>query len=408
MLWSPGFSRSGVDGRIETDNGLSYPRAVQRSNRSTLPTLLTALCLGAALAGCDERPFERVAEQQRELQRQEAARLAASAAAAKAPPPDKIDPADLAFFKPLPAVYESADNPITEEKIALGRMLYYETRISGSQTLSCNSCHDLANYGVDNQPTSPGHKGQRGGRNSPTVYNAAGHVAQFWDGRAPNVEEQAKGPILNPIEMAAPNAKYVVEVLKSMPEYVKAFKAAFPKDKDPVSYDNVGKAIGAFERKLTTPTRWDKFLSGDQGAFTEAEKAGFAKFAKLGCPTCHNGPNVGGALFQKLGLVNAYPDQSDLGRYDVTKSDADKMYFRVPTLRNVAKTFPYFHKGQHKTLEETVKTMAYHQLGMSLKDDEIASIVTFLNALTADLPAEYIKKPELPKSTDKTPKPVKG
>lgn len=365
--------------------------------------LLPALCFPVALAaGCDERPFEQI----RDYQRAEAKRAADEAALAKAPPKPQVDPTDVAFFKPLPASFESADNPITEEKVKLGRMLYYETRISGSQKLSCNSCHLLDQWGVDNQPTSPGHKGQRGGRNSPTVYNAAGHVAQFWDGRAANVEEQAKGPILNPIEMAAPNAEYVIKVLKSMPEYEELFKKAFPGDKEPVSYNNVGKAIGAFERKLTTPSRWDKFLAGDASALTDDEKAGFIKFAKLGCPTCHNGANVGGALFQKLGLVKPYPDQSDLGRYEVTKAESDKMFFRVPTLRNVAKTGPYFHKGQHKTLEETVKTMAHHQLGMDLKDDEIASIVTFLNTLTAELPADYIKKPELPKSTDKTPKPV--
>jgi cytochrome c peroxidase len=362
----------------------------------------------AALAGCDEGPFERLRERQRIEAEHEAAKAAASAAEAARPPKVVLDPSDIAFFKAVPAQYEAASNPITEPKIKLGRMLYYETRISGSQKLSCNSCHDLANYGVDNQPTSPGHKGQRGGRNSPTVYNAAGHVAQFWDGRAASVEEQAKGPILNPIEMAAPNAKYVVEVLESIPEYVALFKEAFPDDKKPLSYDNVGKAIGAFERKLTTPTRWDQFLGGDEGALTEPEKAGFAKFAKLGCTACHNGPNVGGALFQKLGLVKPYPDQSDLGRYEVTKNDSDKMFFRVPTLRNVAKTGPYFHKGQLKTLEETVKTMGHHQLGVDLKPDEVASIVAWINTLTADLPADYIKKPELPPSTKKTPKPTDG
>lgn len=363
---------------------------------------IAAIAALAAVTGCDERPFDQI----RERQRLEAERTAALALAANAPPKVVLDPTDVAIYKPLPKAYESAKNPITEEKVTLGRMLYFEPRLSGSQTLSCNSCHDLATYGVDNQPTSPGHKGQRGGRNSPTVYNAAGNMAQFWDGRAEDVEAQAKGPILNPIEMAAPSAEHVVKVLKSIPEYVTRFKAAFPKDKEPVSYDNLAKSIGAFERKLVTPTRWDQFLAGDADAITEAEKAGFAKFAKLGCPTCHNGANVGGALYQKLGLVKAYPDQSDLGRYAVTKNDADKMFFRVPTLRNVEKSWPYFHKGQLQTLEETVRTMGRYQLGMELKDDEIASIITWLKTLTGESPAEYIKKPELPPSTDKTPKPT--
>ena len=366
------------------------------------PVLSLALAAIAALSGCDERPFDLI----RERQRLEAERAAALAEAAKAPPKVVLDPTDVAIYKPLPKVYESSRNPITEEKVALGRMLYFEPRLSGSQTLSCNSCHDLATYGVDNQATSLGHKGQRGGRNSPTVYNAAGNMAQFWDGRAEDVEAQAKGPILNPVEMAAPSADYVVKVLKSIPEYVTRFKAACPKDKDPVSYDNLARAIGAFERKLLTPTRWDEFLAGDAGAITEAEKAGFAKFAKLGCPTCHNGSNVGGGLYQKLGLVNAYEDQSDLGRFAVTKNDADKMFFRVPTLRNIEKTWPYFHKGQLKTLEDTVRTMGHHQLGVELKDDEIASIVTWLKTLTGASPAAYIKPPALPPSTATTPKPT--
>lgn len=334
-----------------------------------------------------------------------AATAGAKAGAKAAEKPLNIDPTDLTFFKPLPERFESDMNPISEGKVKLGRMLYYETRFSINQDLSCNSCHDLANYGVDNEPTSFGHKKQRGSRNSPTVYNAAGHTAQFWDGRAQTVEDQAKGPILNPVEMAMPNAEFVLKVLKSIPDYVKLFKEVFPNDKDPVTYDNVAKAIGAFERQLVTPSRWDKFLKGDKTALTDAEKAGFAQFARLGCPTCHNGVNVGGAQFQKLGLVRPYPDQSDLGRFDVTKNNADKMFFRVPTLRNVEKTAPYFHKGQVATLEEAVKLMAFHQLGMELKDEEIASIVTWLKSLTGEIPTAYIQKPELPPSGEKTPKP---
>ncbi len=190
-------------------------------------------------------------------------------------PAAAIDPAKLQLFAPLPAVMESKSNPITEEKVALGRMLYYEKRLSKSQQIACNSCHLLDKFGVDGHPTSDGHKGQKGDRNAPTVYNAAGHFVQFWDGRAADVEAQAKGPVMNPVEMAMPTEKEVIAVLKSMPEYVDAFKKAFPEDKDPVNYDNMSKAIGAFERKLVTPARWDKLLAGDQNALTAEEKAGF-------------------------------------------------------------------------------------------------------------------------------------
>jgi cytochrome c peroxidase len=259
---------------------------------------------------------------------------------------------------------------------------------------------------VDNEPTSDGHKGQKGDRNSPTVYNAAGHFVQFWDGRAANVEEQAKGPVLNPVEMAMPGEKQVVAVLKSMPDYVAAFKKAFPEDKDPVTYDNMAKAIGAFERKLVTPARWDKFLGGDQTALTDEEKTGFNAFVAAGCQTCHAGTLLGGNLYQKLGAAKPYPDASDPGRAKVTKADSDKMFFKVPSLRNVEKTGPYFHNGKLTTLDQAVTHMAEYQLGKQLAEADIKSILIFLNALTGEIPSEYIKEPALPKSTEKTPKPV--
>ena len=315
------------------------------------------------------------------------------------------DSPQVKAFAPLPEVMESAANPVTEEKVALGRMLYYDTRLSKSQEISCNTCHLLENFGVDNEPTSEGHNGQRGDRNSPTVYNAAGHFAQFWDGREPNVEEQAKGPVLNPVEMAMPDEASVVKVLKSIPQYVEAFRAAFPDDKDPVTFDNMAKAIGAFERKLVTPGRWDAFLKGDAAALTEAELAGLQAFLDANCQTCHMGPYLGGTMFQKLGVVKPWPDQKDLGRYRVTKNEADKMMFKVPSLRNIAKTAPYFHDGSVATLEEAVAKMAEYEIGKELTPDEVASIVTFLNALTGEIPADYIAQPELPPSTAKTPKP---
>jgi cytochrome c peroxidase len=319
-----------------------------------------------------------------------------------------VDPAQLQVFSPLPEAVESEQNSITEAKVNLGRMLYYEPRLSRNQDISCNTCHDLAKYGVDGQPVSDGYRGRKGTRNAPTVYNAAGHFVQFWDGRAADVEQQAKGPMMNPVEMAMTSDTAVAEVLKSMPEYVSAFKKAFPSDKDPVNLENTARAIGAFERKLMTPSRWDKFLKGDQAALNNTEKAGFNKYMEVGCQACHAGPYMGGEVYQKLGFMKPYPDTSDPGRQKVTKQESDRLMFKVPSLRNIEKTQPYFHTGKVATLEEAVKAMAEYQLGKPLKEDEITSILSFLKTLTGEIPAEYIKPPELPKSTARTPKPSRG
>jgi cytochrome c peroxidase len=320
-------------------------------------------------------------------------------------PSDTIDPAKLKLFAALPDAVPLKGEVLTEEKIVLGRMLYYEPRLSKSQKISCNSCHLLDKYGVDGEATSPGHKGKRGDRNSPTTYNAAGHFVQFWDGRAANLEEQAKGPVMNPVEMAMPSEKVVVAVLKSMPEYVDAFRKAFPDDKDAVSYDNMGKAIGAFERKLITPARWDKFLKGDQAALTSQEKAGLNVFLAAGCQACHAGAYLGANMYQKLGAVKAWPDSSDTGRLHVTNSEADRMMFKVPSLRNIAKTAPYFHNGKVSTLDEAISKMAEFQLGRAMSPEDVKLLAGWLESLTGEIPAEYIKPPELPKSTSKTPKP---
>jgi cytochrome c peroxidase len=319
-----------------------------------------------------------------------------------------VDATQLEVFKPLPAVMEGGNNPLTDEKAALGRMLYYDARLSRGQDVSCNSCHELNKYGVDQEAVSTGFKGQKGTRNSPTTYNAAGHFVQFWDGRAATVEEQAKGPILNPVEMAMPGPKEVLVVLKSMPGYVTAFRKAFPGEKDPVTYDNVGKALGAFERKLVTNARWDKFLGGDQTALTNEEKAGLVKFLDVGCQTCHSGMYMGGNMFQKLGAAKAWPESKDQGRFAVTKEDADKMVFKVPTLRNIEKTAPYYHDGGVATLELAVAKMGEFQLGKQLSAADVNSIVTFLKSMTGEIPVDYIKAPELPASTPKTPKPNKA
>ena len=283
-------------------------------------------------------------------------------------------------------------------------MLYFEPRLSKNQKISCNTCHDLAKYGVDGLPTSEGHKGQHGTRNSPTVYNAAAHVAQFWDGRASDVEAQAKGPVLNPIEMAMPSEAHVVAVLTSMPEYVDRFRRAFPDAKAPVTYENMATAIGAFERRLMTPSRWDKLLQGDTSALTPDEAAGLKTFVAAGCQTCHHGALLGGTVYQRLGLVKPFPRDADTGRMAVTKDAVDKAVFKVPSLRNIDKTAPYFHDGGTSGLAQAVKDMAEYQLGRALTDAQVAQIVTFLKVLTGDIDPAYIKAPTLPPSTSTTPK----
>ncbi len=268
-------------------------------NRSISRSLFLApLAIGTlALSGCPQQEARKPAE---------APAAPAPPAAAPADPPKSptIDPARLAVFgKPLPASYDSTDNPPTDEKTALGRQLYYDKRLSKNQDLSCNSCHDLAKYGVDGAKFSSGHKKQLGGRNAPTVYNAAGHVAQFWDGRAKDVEEQAGGPMINPVEMALPDHKRAETVLQSIPGYVEAFKKAFPGDKQPVTIKNATAAIGAFERRLLTPSRFDKFLGGEVNALNDVEKAGLLKFLDVGCVACHSGTLLGGTAYQNKAVA---------------------------------------------------------------------------------------------------------
>ena len=329
----------------------------------------------------------------------------ASAATAKPGKAPVIDRAMLAAFAPLPAAMDSPDNPITDEKVVLGRMLYYDTRLSKNHDVSCNSCHLLDKFGVDGTATSTGHRKQQGDRNAPTVYNAAGHIAQFWDGRAATVEEQAKGPVLNPVEMAMADEVSVVAVLASIPGYVEAFAKAFPGKGESLTYDNMAKAIGAFERKLVTPSRWDKYLGGDETALSDDEKAGLAAFFTAGCPTCHTGAYLGGHMYQKAGLVKPWPNQADQGRFNVTKSEADKMFFKVPSLRNIAETGPYFHDGSEPDLGKAVERMADVQLGRKLEAGDTQAIVAFLRALTGEIPGDFIAAPALPESGPKTPKP---
>ncbi|MCO4744922.1 MAG: c-type cytochrome [Proteobacteria bacterium] len=311
-------------------------------------------------------------------------------------------PKHAALFAALPAVMEGEGKSRTTAQIDLGRQLYYDARLSKNHDISCNSCHQLDAFGQDGEATSPGHKGQRGGRSSPTTYNAALHLSQFWDGREPDVEAQAKGPVLNPIEMAMADEATVVAVLKSIPGYQEAFKAAFPEAEDAVTYQNMADAIGAFERGLVTPSPFDAYLNGDEAALTDAQKAGLDAYVEAGCTTCHLGVAVGGSMYQKLGLAKPY-ETADKGRGDLTGNEADNYFFKVPSLRNITETGPYLHDGSIATLEETVKIMGEYQLGKELDDAQVSSIVTFLGALKGTPDPSYIAKPELPESGPETP-----
>jgi cytochrome c peroxidase len=303
---------------------------------------------------------------------------------------------ELARFAALPTVMAPPRMERTPAQIALGRRLFHEPVLSNGHDLSCNTCHSLNGYGADGRKVSFGDLGHAGDRNAPSVYNAAGQFAQFWDGRSPNVEEQAKGPILNPHEMAMPDSGAVLAHMRESADYRAAFHAAFPNEPDPLNYDNVGKAIGAFERGLVTPSRWDRYLSGDRNALSPDELRGLAAFVRVGCANCHSGPYVGGQMFQKLGVVKPWPTSTDSGRYKVTKKPADLFVFKVPSLRNVEKTGPYFHDGSVASLDEAIRLMGRHQLGVELTDAQVRDIHTWLSSLTGELPAAYIAEPQQP------------
>jgi len=304
-------------------------------------------------------------------------------------------------FSPLPASADNPDNPVTAEKVLLGQTLYFDNRLSIDESVSCNSCHNLSTYGVDNKATSSGVGGQKGGRNSPTVLNAAFHFTQFWDGRAKDVEEQAGGPILNPIEMAMPDQEAVIKRLQAIKGYQEMFAAAFPGEDQPVNYKNLEKAIGAFERKLITPSRFDEYLMGYEETLNNEEKKGLQTFMDVGCTACHSGTVLGGNMYQKFGLMGNYWDftssaKVDNGRFLVTNNESDKFLFKVPSLRNIEKTHPFFHDGSITSLEEAVKIIAKLQLNKDLTDQEVSEIVTFLKTLTGTVPAELAKAPVMP------------
>jgi cytochrome c peroxidase len=314
----------------------------------------------------------------------------------------------LSWFEPIPQSPPDVEgNVLSRERIDLGAMLFFDPRMSASGVFSCQSCHNVGMGGVDGLETSIGHGWQRGPRNAPTVFNAIFNIAQFWDGRAPDLEAQAKGPVQAGVEMN--NTPDQVEAtLMSMQGYLDAFAAAFPGEQDPVSFDNFAIAIEAFEATLTTPnSRFDQWLLGADGALTDIEKAGLQSFMDEGCAACHNGINFGGNGYYPFGLIETpggdVLPEGDRGRFAVTETAADDYVFRAAPLRNIALTAPYFHSGVVWSLEEAVAVMSVSQLGADLNDDEIDAIVAFLHTLTGEQPE--VVHPTLPVRGNETPLP---
>ena len=311
-------------------------------------------------------------------------------------------------FQPIPTTPpELPGNATSPAKVELGKMLYFDPRLSASYTISCNSCHNLGLGGADAEPTSIGHRWQHGGRNAPTVLNAVFNHAQFWDGRAKDLEQQAGGPIVNPVEMASPEP-HVAEQLKGIPGYGDAFAKAFPGEPNSIALGNVQKAIALFEATLITPNAtFDRFLKGDQNALLPKQKEGLTLFIDRGCASCHNGINVGGGMYAPFGVVekpgaNILPP-ADKGRFMVTKTASDEYVFKVPTLRNIVLTAPYFHSGQAWDLRQAVAVMGASQLGVQLSTDDVDKITAFLDSLTGEQPK--VTYPVLPPSVGATPRP---
>lgn len=312
------------------------------------------------------------------------------------------------IFEPIPLKPPSIkDVAATPAMIELGKALYFEPRLSQSHNISCNTCHQLGLGGVDELPTSIGHKWQKGSRNAPTVLNAVFNAAQFWDGRAADLKEQAGGPIQNPIEMGI-SPQHAIEMLKAIPGYAKLFEAAFPGGPDPITMPNVVTAIAAFEATLITPNApFDKYLRGDANAMTAEQKEGLKLFMEKGCSACHAGINVGGQMYAPFGVVERPGGDilppADKGRFQVTKTVSDEYVFRVPPLRNIELTPPYFHSGKSWDLGQAVAVMGTSQLGQKLNNEEVSAITAFLRSLTGDQP--QVTYPILPPSVEATPRP---
>lgn len=313
-----------------------------------------------------------------------------------------------ATFAPIPLTPPAIKGIVsTPAMVDLGKALYFDPRLSQSHNISCNTCHQIGLGGVDMLPNSIGHKWQHGGRNAPTVLNAVFNVAQFWDGRAADLKAQAGGPIQNPIEMGITH-EHAVQMLKGIPGYSKLFEAAFAKDGDPITMSNVATAIAAFEATLITPNApFDKYLRGDEAALTSEQKAGLQLFMSKGCSSCHAGINVGGQMYAPFGVVEKpgadFLPPDDKGRFQVTHTVSDEYVFRVPPLRNVTLTAPYFHTGKSWDLRQAVAVMGTSQLGQHLTEAEITDITSFLDSLTGEQPK--VTYPILPPSTVETPRP---
>ncbi|MEC4724557.1 c-type cytochrome [Shewanella sp. D64] len=300
-------------------------------------------------------------------------------------PDNSIHSIAIQFFEPLPNKMpgNKDDNDI---KIALGKKLYFDNQLSINKTQSCNSCHNLLDTdsnpgsGTDNLAVSVGALGVSGTRNSPTTWNAGFQFSQFWDGRAKNLIEQAKFPILNPIEMALPSEREAITRLTDT-GYLDLFIKAYPNQVSPLNFNNILGALSAFQRTLISEDRFDQFLKGDKNILSPKEKTGLKTFITAGCVACHNGPLLGGQMFTRMGVVNPYPNKVDKGRAHITQDPADNFLFKVPPLRNVSKTAPYFHDGAGITLEQAVKDTGFHQLGITLTNEETQGITSFLNTL---------------------------
>ncbi|HSB35146.1 MAG TPA: cytochrome c peroxidase [Nitrospirota bacterium] len=304
-------------------------------------------------------------------------------------------------FGPLPASMPSPDNPITPAKEKLGRALFYESRISIDRTVSCAKCHPMSLYAVDGLKKAVGNNCKVIPRNSPTLFNAAAQISQHWIGNRTSVEDQAKQSVTGPPAFGMPSNESVEKILEGMKGYRDLFKEAFPQDKKPVTIENFAKAVGAFERTLVTPAPFDDYVKGKAGALSAEQKRGLKTFLDTGCMMCHAGPYFGGQMYQKFGMMEPYEKYTksqpvDEGRFAVTKDPADKYVFKVPVLRNVAGTPPYFHDGSVERLEDAVVIMAKVQLGKDLTKEQAGDIAVFLGSLTGKIPEPALIIPVLP------------
>jgi cytochrome c peroxidase len=296
-------------------------------------------------------------------------------------------------FKPLPVRMDGKLPTPSPAQIDLGRRLFYEKQLSQNNTMSCNSCHDLRyGFGADGRPVSPGAVSGRGTRNAPSVYHAALHFWQFWDGRSLDVEDQAHFPILEKVEMGMPSLEEMERRLRANSDYPKRFAEAYPGEAQPVTWRHAVQAIGAFERGLVTPAPFDRFLEGDESALDSSQLKGLDHFLRLGCAECHEGAALGGTQLRKLGRVEAFASE-DHGRFQATHIPADEFIFKVPSLRNVCETAPYYHNGRVQRLEEAVGLMGRHECGQQLTPQEIAELCDFLTSLTGTIPKEYVSSP---------------